>query len=215
LEASLTSGKVWLAGAPPVDMSTDALGTDIDGGALTELASVGHPFIIPDFSPDGQTLVFGSDSETADKSPERSVLYLYNLNSEEKTVVPGSQGLFGAVWSPDGHYLAAFSTDMKVMKIYDFVHRRWSDLARGNYLTNPYWSADAKCVYFQDLLAAGEPIFRARSGTWVPDFVFSFEEMLRSGSQRCLFICLTPDGSLLTRITRDSGDLYALSVELP
>jgi DNA-binding winged helix-turn-helix (wHTH) protein/Tol biopolymer transport system component len=195
--------------------SSSIYSVPVDGGALTELASVGHPFIIPDLSPDGQTLVFGSDLATADKSPERSELYLYNLNSEEKTVVPGSQGLFGAVWSPDGRYLAAFSTDMKVMKIYDFVHRRWSDLARGNYLTNPYWSADAKYVYFQDLLAAGEPIFRARSGTWAPDVVFSFEEMLHSGPQRCLFICLTPDGSLLTRITRDSGDLYALSVDLP
>ena len=146
---------------------------------------------------------------------ERSVLHLYNLKSGEKTVIPGSQGLFGAAWSPDGRYLAALSTDMTVMKLYDFQQHRWSELARGTYLTNPYWSTDAKYVYFQDLLAAGEPVFRTPTKTMVKELVFSFEEMLRSGPHRCLFIGLTPDGSLLTRVNREGGDLYELDVDLP
>jgi DNA-binding winged helix-turn-helix (wHTH) protein/Tol biopolymer transport system component len=186
-----------------------------DGGALTELTALGHPYIIPDMSPDGETIVFGPDAETADRSVERSVLHLYNLKSGEKTVIPGSQGLFGAAWSPDGRYLAALSTDMTVMKLYDFQQHRWSELARGTYLTNPYWSTDAKYVYFQDLLAAGEPVFRTPTKTMVKELVFSFEEMLRSGPHRCLFIGLTPDGSLLTRVNREGGDLYELDVDLP
>ncbi len=186
-----------------------------DGGAVTELGAIGHPWIMPDVSPDGQSVVFGSDFETADKSPERSLLYLYDLKSGEQTVVSGSQGLFGAIWSPDGHYLAAYSTDKKVLKAYDFAHHRWSELARANYLSNPYWSSDGKYVYVQDLLTAGEPVFRFSAGTWRKEPVFSFEEILRSGPQRCLFIGLTPDGSLLTRVTRDSGDLYVLGVDLP
>lgn len=186
-----------------------------EGGALTELTALGHPFIIPDMSPDGETIVFGPDAETGDRSAERSFLYLYNVKSGEKTVIPGSQGLFGASWSPDGRYLAALSTDMKVIKIYDFAQHRWRDLARGNYLTNAYWSPDAKYVYFQDLLAAGEPVFRSPAGKWTKQLVFSFEEMLRSGPHRCLFIGLTPDGSLLTRVNRDGGELYALDVDLP
>jgi DNA-binding winged helix-turn-helix (wHTH) protein/Tol biopolymer transport system component len=209
------NGKSILLQAAERGRSSSIYSISVDGGALTELASVGHPFIIPDLSPDGQTLVFGSDSETADKSPERSVLYLYNLKSEQKTVVPASQGLFGAVWSPDGRYLAAFSIDRKVMRIYDFAHHRWSDLARGNYLSNPYWSADGKHIYFQDLLTAGEPVFRFPTATWRKEPVFTFHEILRSGPQRCLFIGLTPGGSLLTRFTRDGGDLYALEVDLP
>jgi DNA-binding winged helix-turn-helix (wHTH) protein/Tol biopolymer transport system component len=186
-----------------------------DGGAVTELGAIGHPWIMPDVSPDGQSVVFGPDFETADKSPERSMLSLYNLQSEEKTVIPGSRGLFAAVWSPDGRYLAAYSTDKRVMKIYDFARGRWSELARGNDLTNPYWSADGRYVYLQDLLTPGEPVFRFSTATWRKEPVFSFEEILHSGPQRCLFIGLTPDGSLLTRVTRDSGDLYALGVDLP
>ena len=186
-----------------------------DGGAVSELGAIGHPWILPDFSPDGESMVIGSDLVTADKTPERSELYLFNLKSGEKNVVPGSQGLFGAVWSPDGRYLAAYSTDKRVMKIYDFARGRWSELARGNNLTNPSWSADGKYVYLQDLLTPGEPVFRFSTATWRKEPVFSFEEILRSGPQRCLFIGLTPDGSLLTRFTRDGGNLYALGVDLP
>jgi len=101
------------------------------------------------------------------------------------------------------------------MKIYDFARGRWSELARGNDLVNPYWSADGKYVYLQDLLTPGEPVFRFSTATWRKEPVFSFEEILRSGPQRCLFIGLAPDGSLLTRFTRDGGDLYALGVDLP
>jgi DNA-binding winged helix-turn-helix (wHTH) protein/Tol biopolymer transport system component len=186
-----------------------------DGGAVSELGAIGHPWIIPDLSPDGESIVIGPDLVTADRTPERSELYLFNLKSGEKSVVPGSQGLFGAVWSPDGRYLAAYSTDKKVMKIYDFARGRWSELARGNDLTNPYWSADGRYVYLQDLLTPGEPVFRFSTATWRKEPVFSFEEILHSGPQRCLFIGLTPDGSLLTRFTRDGGDLYALGVDLP
>jgi DNA-binding winged helix-turn-helix (wHTH) protein/Tol biopolymer transport system component len=185
------------------------------GGALTELTALGHPYIIPDVAPDGETIVFGPDAATAEKSPERSVLSLYNSKSGETTVVPGSHGLIGATWSPDGHYLAALSTEMTVMKLYDFQRHTWTDLARGNYLTNPYWSADGKYIYFQDLLAAGEPVFRVLAGNLTREAVFSFEEILRSGPQRCLFIGLTPDGSLLTRVNREGGDIYAMDVEFP
>jgi Tol biopolymer transport system component len=186
-----------------------------DGGALTELVSIGHPWIMPDLSPDSQSIVFGADSETANKTPERSLLSVYHLKSEETTAIPDSQGLFGAVWSPDGRYLAAFSIDRKVMRIYDFARHRWRDLARGNYLSNPYWSADGKYIYFQDLLTSGEPVLRFPTATWRSEVVFNFDEILRSGPQRCLFIGLTPDGSLITRFTRDGNDVYALDVDLP
>jgi DNA-binding winged helix-turn-helix (wHTH) protein/Tol biopolymer transport system component len=186
-----------------------------EGGALVDLLALGHPFIIPDVAPDGDTIVFGADPATAEKSPDQCVLTLFHVQSGEKSVIPGSQALLGATWSPDARYLAALSVDMTTMKLFDFATQRWSVIARGNYLTNPYWSADAKFVYFQDLLAPGEPVFRVPPGAPVPETVFSFEELLRSGPQRCLFIGLTLDGSLLTRVSRVGGDVYALDVELP
>ena len=186
-----------------------------EGGAMTELTALGHPYVIPEFAPDGQSIVFGPDVETAERSAEQSVLHVYDLKSGSRTVVPGSQGLLFAAWSPDGRYLAALSSDMKVLKLYDFARRQWSELARGNYLTNPYWSSDAKFIYFQDLLAAGEPVFRLPAGTWTKQLAFSFDELLRSGPSRCLLVGLTPDGSLLTRVNRAGSEVYALDVELP
>jgi Tol biopolymer transport system component len=132
-----------------------------------------------------------------------------------KTVIPGSQGMLGASWSPYGRYLAALSTDMKVVKLYDFAGQHWSELARGIYLTNAYWTADGRYVYFQDLLTEGEPVYRISRGTGTKELVFSFEEILRNGPNRCLFLGLTPDSSLLARVSREGGNLYALDVELP
>lgn len=187
----------------------------LSGGSPRTLGAVGHPYIVPDFSGDDRRIVAGPDWETASRSPEKTSLNFYTLDSGNLESVPGSHGLLGARWSPDGRYLVAFTADMRQLKIFDISQRRWTDMTSGNYFSVPIWSADSKWIYFQDLLDSGEPVFRMRPGDLTKERVFSFEEILNSGTQRCGFYGLTPDGAIVFRATREGGDIFALDVDLP
>ena len=187
----------------------------ISGGSPRALAALGHPYIVPDFSPDGRQIVVGPDWQTANRFPEKTSLNIYTLDSGELQSVPDSHGLLGARWSPDGRYLAAFTADMRQMKLFDAAQQRWTNMTSGNYFSLPIWSTDSKWIYFQDLLDTGEPVFRIRPGDPTKERVFSFEDILSSGTQRCGFYGLTPDGAIVFRATRDGGDIFALDVDLP
>jgi hypothetical protein len=76
------------------------------------------------------------------------------------------------------------------------------------------WSADS-VLYFQDLLAPGEPVYRFQPGGSGAQRVYSFEDILQAGAVRCAFWGFAPDGSLLVQVNRGGGDLYALTVNLP
>lgn len=100
------------------------------------------------------------------------------------------------------------------MKILDLKMHRWRFVAQGTLISFPVWSADS-VLYFQDILAPGEPVYRFRPGDSGPKRVYSFEDILQSGAQRCAFQGFAPDGSLLVQVNRGGGDIYALTVNLP
>jgi len=129
-------------------------------------------------------------------------------------MIPGSEGLTRARWSPDGRFLAAASGDTSVMKLLDLRTHRWSEVAHGTLISFPVWSADS-ILYFQDILAPGEPVYRFKNGASGPQRVYSFEDILQTGAMRCAFWGFGPDGSLLVQVNRGGGDIYALTVSLP
>ena len=188
---------------------------DATGGELREIPELGHPFKIADFSPDGRRLVYGADSATLDQHPDKAVLRIYDLDSGKSEMVPGSGGSSGAKWSPDGRFLSVYANDLKTMRLYEFATRKWTNAASGNFFTSSFWTPDSKYFYFQDLLDSGEPVFRVRVSDGKKERVYSFEDVLHSGPQRCGLYGFAPNGDLVVRVTRDGGDLYALTVDLP
>ena len=129
-------------------------------------------------------------------------------------MVPGSAGLTFPRWSPDGRFLAAVSEDTSVIKLLDLKTQRWSEVAHGTLISFPVWSADSM-LYFQDILAPGEPLYRFQPGTRAPQRAYTFDDILHSGAQRCAFWGFAPDGSLLVQVNRGGGDIYALTVSVP
>ncbi len=165
----------------------------------------------PNWSQDGQTIAFAIEEE-AGKTPEPGI-YFFDLATGHITPVAGSGGLVQPHWSLDGRFLAANSEDGSVIKLLDLRTHRWSDIAHGTLISFPVWSADS-VLYFQDILAAGEPVYRFQPGDAGPHRAYSFEDILQSGAQRCAFSGFAPDGSLLVQVNRGGGDLYALSVSV-
>jgi len=185
-----------------------------DGGPPQQPLPPGPSRRGPAWSPDGHTISFDVDNETGAASPAKPGIHLFDLVQGRETLIPASGGLAPTQWSPDGRFLCVVSEDGTVIKLLDLKTHRWTEVARVTLLGLSLWSSDS-ALYFQDMLAPGEPVFRFHPGTPAPQRVYSFEDILQTGAQRCALLGFAPDGTLVVQVNRGGGDVYALTVSLP
>jgi Tol biopolymer transport system component/DNA-binding winged helix-turn-helix (wHTH) protein len=186
-----------------------------DGGPRRAILEDDHFHYFPDWSADGQTIVFTIEDERRPEQVSENGIYLYDLQNGQTIVVPDSDELSQARWSPDGRYLAAVSNDSSRMELYDFSKKIWTEIVRGKWVTLPVWSRDSKFVYYQDFHEPGQPISRFRLQDSTVETVFNLEGLLKTDSVRCNFLGLAPDGSALIRAKGRSDNLYKLQLDLP
>jgi Tol biopolymer transport system component len=184
------------------------------GGVAQQPLPAGPSSSWPDWLPDGHSISYSIEQDAGDSSAPEPGIYLLNLDQGRSTLIPGSTGLTEGRWSPDGRFLAAVSEDTSVIKLLDVRTHTWSEVARGTLISFPVWSADS-VLYFQDILAPGEPVYRFQPGGAEPQRAYSFEDILQAGVLRCGFWGFAPDGSLLVQVNRGGADLYALTVSIP
>jgi Tol biopolymer transport system component/DNA-binding winged helix-turn-helix (wHTH) protein len=131
---------------------------DAEGGKPTPLLNEDRNEADPDWSADGQTIVFGRLPDRMD-SRQPKAIYSLNLQTHKVTEIPGSTGLFSPRLSPDGHYIAAMRLDQRALLLFDRSKGQWSTLTTHG-VGDPIWSHDGRYLYFQDFLEEGEPIYR-------------------------------------------------------
>jgi Tol biopolymer transport system component len=96
------------------------------------------------WSPDGQKIVFGSSSGSADSKGD---LHILDLAGRQATTLPGSIGMYSPRWSPNGRFIAALDTISFSLKVFDLDTQQWSVLQKGD-ASFPTWSRDSHFVYF-------------------------------------------------------------------
>jgi Tol biopolymer transport system component/DNA-binding winged helix-turn-helix (wHTH) protein len=131
---------------------------DADGGKPTPLLNEDRNEADPDWSADGQSIIFGRLPDRMD-SRQPKAIYLLNLQTRKVTEIPGSNGLFSPRLSPDGRYIAAIRLDQKALLLYDQSKQLWTTLSTHG-VGDPTWSHDGSSLYFQDFLEEGKPIYR-------------------------------------------------------
>ena len=99
----------------------------------------------PNWSPDGRKIVFSNSREVG--RDRNSTIRILDLASQQVTTLPGSAGMYGPLWSPDGRSIFAQSWDSVVLHLFDVKTQRWSVLYDGE-LAFPLWSSDSRFIYF-------------------------------------------------------------------
>jgi dipeptidyl aminopeptidase/acylaminoacyl peptidase len=164
------------------------------------------------WSADGSRIMYTEVSSSA--APRVRIL---NLSTHQIKDVPGSVGLTGAVWSPDGRYVAA-ENPASEMRLFDFQTGRWTSFA--SWGVNVTWSPDSKYLYFDTLNRyprTPETIpgfFRYRIRDGLVEKLFGIPDFNVAGVWG-IWVSVAPDGSPL--VLKDSGtrDLYALELDFP
>ena len=157
------------------------------------------------WSPDGRRIVFHTQSngETA--------LRIFDLDSHRITEVPGSVGLYSPRWSPDGRFIAAFSTHVWDLKVYDLETHQWSTVLTHEATGFPCWSRDSRYLYI--LYVDQQPgVYRVSVKGGAPVQVADLKGFHHTGLVG-FWMGLDPNDAPL--LLRDVGtdDLYALTLE--
>jgi Tol biopolymer transport system component len=167
----------------------------------------------PDWSPDGNTLVFGRLPEYMAEASMPKAIHLVDLRTGKISTLPGSEGLFSPHWSPDGRYMEALPLKQDKLMLFDFTTHRWVVLPGlpSREMGVAQWSHDSKHIYSQD--TGG--IYRVRIADGKVEPVVSSKNVRQAGLGDFGFISLASDDSPLVMIGHGVSDLYAFDWEGP
>jgi Tol biopolymer transport system component len=167
------------------------------------------------WSPDGKSIVYGFDrisgSSSAPAVTPAVDIRIVDLKTRRSSVVPGSQGLYGPQWSPDGRFVAALLGVKDHLTLYDTTTQKWSTLlAEG--VGYPSWSRDSQSIYCNTFWRKDPALVRvAVANGRVDSFPVNFATAGSFGA----WSGATPDGSFLLLRDLSSKDIYSLDLELP
>jgi Tol biopolymer transport system component len=183
-----------------------------EGGTAEPVLSEQHNELAPTWSPDGNSLAFSYAPWLETAAPETSGLYVVDLRTRKPEKLPGSEGLFGPQWSPDGRYIVAPRADLQAIMIFDVRSKTWTELSKNAGFST--WSRDSRYLYFESF--GREPsLLRVRVTDHRLEEVVSLKGFRATGWSGGVWIGFAPDDSPL--MLRDIGtqEIYALDWEAP
>ena len=187
-----------------------------DGGPSEELQPNDRPHRTPDWSPDGESIVYSVPRDSDADPKDESGFFILNLKSHKTVRIPESEGMTDPQFSSDGRFLVGFvGGEKSAMMVFDFQTRRWKTVAHGNNFYHLRRSSDGRYFYFQEIPSPGEPLFRMHVGDWKVERIMSFESILQGNVVRCRFAEMMPDGSPMVIAVRGGYEIYSIDIDLP
>lgn len=163
------------------------------------------------WSPDGKSIVYGHGKISSYPSPGAFEIRLLDMKTKQGTAVPGSQGLYGPRWSPDGRLVAALVAGTDHLMLYDVTTQKWRQLFPEG-VGYHSWSRDGQYIYCNTLWRKNPSLVRVTVATGRIEFIpVSFAAAGTFGA----WSGATPDGSFLLLRDLGSRDIYSLDLDLP
>jgi serine/threonine protein kinase len=175
-----------------------------DGGAPEKLTPDGHDDVQPSWFPDGKKIAF--NYYPYPDQPLR--IRVLDLATRQVSTMPGADGYFFPLWSPDGKYLAAIAENPARMVLYSAETGKWKDL---HTFEAPWgwvvWAKDSKSVYVSYQLGKnGIYNLTVPDGGWTK--VTGLEGINPTDADS--FLSLTPDGQPAMMSRTGVAQLYLL-----
>ena len=160
------------------------------------------PFAV---SPDGRHLAFNGIG--ADK---RRRLWLRSLDSIDSRPIPGTEGAFGAFWSPDGLHIGFFTQDS--LKRVSVAGGDAVVICKATFGAGATWNRDGVIVFAPEL---GDALFRVTAEGGTPAPLTTLDRA--RGESAHLGPVFLPDGRhfVFTMIATDVGGIYVASLDSP
>jgi Tol biopolymer transport system component/DNA-binding winged helix-turn-helix (wHTH) protein len=185
---------------------------EAEGGKPMPLLNEDRNEADPDWSADGQSIIFGRLPDRMD-SRQPKTIYLLNLQTRKVTEIPGSTGLFSPRLSPDGRYIAAIRLDQKALMLFDRAQERWTILTTHG-VGDPAWSHDGRSLYFQDFLEKGKPIYRIDVPSGQPKPVATIDNLLPIAATDYRLIGLAPGDLPVVSVHTSTVNLYSVDLNV-
>jgi Tol biopolymer transport system component/DNA-binding winged helix-turn-helix (wHTH) protein len=183
------------------------------GGNVAVVSPEEHNFVDAEWSPDGHSLLFGRTPDYMGEPGSPKAISILNLDTHQITTLPGSEGFYSPRWSPNGRYVVAVPLSEEKLVLFDFATQTWTDLTPGRlHMGNPRWSPDSEYVYVDvhpehALLRIG---MHDRKLEKVLDL-----NTLSPNAAECDFDNIGWDARAVVACWLESGDIYALDLDLP
>jgi Tol biopolymer transport system component len=181
-----------------------------EGGPAEPLLPGDRNELDPTWSPDGRRLAYGFFPDW--EGPERTVdIRLYDTETKQTSVVPGSEGLFSPRFSPDGRSLVALSARADGLRLHTFGAEGWRALLTGAGLGYPEWTADGRFVHVNQ----DDRRLSVRVADGQVEELANLARLRPVSDMGSRWSGIAPDGSVISM--RDIGiqELYALDLEEP
>ena len=194
-------------------------------GGTPEPAGAGAPLEgEPTWSPDGNSLAFAPWFWLNGKSG----ISILDLKTGAVKALPGSDGLYSPRYSPDGHYIAALTTDAATLVLINLETGAQQKLCDG--VAFPNWSRDGRHIYFDEpykrdtayyRIYFGEPykedtgLYRVRVSDGKIEKLTTLEPRLLSWAIIGKWTALAADDSPLVLRDTSVDEIYALDWDKP
>jgi DNA-binding winged helix-turn-helix (wHTH) protein/Tol biopolymer transport system component len=184
-----------------------------NGGAPRQLMPADRPNFIGAgaWLPDGKSIIFGRHIGCPSADLTCWGIYRLDLQTQQLSKIPGSEGMFATRLSHDGHYLAALPPNQNKVMLYDLHTQKWSELAKA--FGSIGWSHDSKSIYLH-LKHETKPAELVRIS--VPDGhvrrVLDLSGLTLGGLWHD-WVSLLPDDSPLLMFDRSTEEIYRLDLQ--
>lgn len=178
-----------------------------DGGTPQEAAEGNDNQGAPTWSPDGKELVYAN---VFCEGTENCWVRRLNLVTRKTEILPGSNGLRTARWSPDGKFIAALQPDLHQLMLFDLHTLRWHVLADSVSGDNVSWSNDSRFIYVDNPYSAKPAIERIRVRDKLRTEVLDLSTLRNVPGQIGPWFGLAPDNSPILLHMFTTSEIYKL-----